>query len=298
MTRETRIGLLVGLGFIIMFSLILGELTGSSSSARPREHPRTQLSEISAPDFLPIIEPPEVAAIERVSPADWEGGAAAGEQASAAPRGVVRSTLMGPVDPDPANSTGAQMYAQRPSSAPPAAPRETTRPARRTYTVRANDSLRKIARKFYGPGGQHRYRKIFEANRNILDDESTIVIGQTLVIPSVRELDRQTGGDWGGAGPIESALLASTVRNPREVREMDLRQLREHFSSGPASPTDRPRSPARVYTVREGDNLTKIAKKVLRDGSHRTIMRIYNANRDKLTDPDVLTVGAKLRIPG
>lgn len=50
------------------------------------------------------------------------------------------------------------------------------------------------------------------------------------------------------------------------------------------------------YTVVSGDNLSRIAKKEL--GSYNRWNEIYEANKDKLKDPDTLTVGTELVIPG
>jgi nucleoid-associated protein YgaU len=51
----------------------------------------------------------------------------------------------------------------------------------RRYTVQAGDTLSKISRQFYGDTGQ--YNKIFQANRDKLDDPNKIQPGQELVIP-------------------------------------------------------------------------------------------------------------------
>jgi nucleoid-associated protein YgaU len=51
----------------------------------------------------------------------------------------------------------------------------------RRYTVKAGDTLSKISRAFYGDANQ--YDKIFDANRNILQDPNRISPGQELVIP-------------------------------------------------------------------------------------------------------------------
>lgn len=53
--------------------------------------------------------------------------------------------------------------------------------ATRTYTVQSGDSLSKISKQFYGNAGQ--YMKIFEANRDRLNDPNQIKPGQQLVIP-------------------------------------------------------------------------------------------------------------------
>ena len=51
-----------------------------------------------------------------------------------------------------------------------------------TYTVKAGDSLSKISKQFYGDANQ--YQRIFEANRDQLNDPDEIRPGQKLNIPS------------------------------------------------------------------------------------------------------------------
>lgn len=51
----------------------------------------------------------------------------------------------------------------------------------RSYTVKAGDTLSKIAKAQYGDATQ--YPKIFEANRDKLKDPDKIFPGQVLVIP-------------------------------------------------------------------------------------------------------------------
>ena len=65
------------------------------------------------------------------------------------------------------------------STAPtPAAPT----PAVKTYVVKKGDSLSKIAKHEYGNAND--WRKIFEANRDIIKDPDLIFPGQTLKIPA------------------------------------------------------------------------------------------------------------------
>jgi nucleoid-associated protein YgaU len=54
-------------------------------------------------------------------------------------------------------------------------------PAMKTYTVKAGDTLSKIAKQYYGDASQ--YTKIFEANRDQLSDPNLIRPGQVLTIP-------------------------------------------------------------------------------------------------------------------
>ena len=52
---------------------------------------------------------------------------------------------------------------------------------------------------------------------------------------------------------------------------------------------------ASTYTVQAGDTLSKIAKEHLGDAN--AYMKIFNANKDQLTDPDKIKPGQVLRIP-
>ena len=53
--------------------------------------------------------------------------------------------------------------------------------------------------------------------------------------------------------------------------------------------------PAKVYEVVGGDTLSKIAKKFYGDAGK--YMKIFEANKDQLKDPDKISVGQKLKIP-
>jgi nucleoid-associated protein YgaU len=64
------------------------------------------------------------------------------------------------------------------STAPAPAP---AAPAPRTYTVAKGDTLSKIAKQHYGDA--NKWKKIFEANKDILKDPDRIFPGQVLKIP-------------------------------------------------------------------------------------------------------------------
>ena len=56
-----------------------------------------------------------------------------------------------------------------------------------------------------------------------------------------------------------------------------------------------PKSGGQTYTVQAGDTLSKIAKNFYGDAN--AYMMIFNANQDKLNDPNKIQVGQQLVIP-
>jgi nucleoid-associated protein YgaU len=64
----------------------------------------------------------------------------------------------------------------------------------------------------------------------------------------------------------------------------------EGTSGTVASPTR-----ARTYTVRKGDSLSRIAKQEYGDAGQWR--RIFDANRDQISDPDLIQPGWTLTIP-
>jgi nucleoid-associated protein YgaU len=56
-----------------------------------------------------------------------------------------------------------------------------------------------------------------------------------------------------------------------------------------------PVSSMKTYTVKKGDTLSKIAREYLGDANQ--YMKIFDANKDQLSDPDEITPGQILKIP-
>lgn len=66
-------------------------------------------------------------------------------------------------------------------------------------------------------------------------------------------------------------------------------------SSSTASAPKAPTASARTYTVVSGDSLSKIAKREYGDAQKWQV--IYQANRDKISNPDLIHPGQVLTIP-
>ncbi len=62
-----------------------------------------------------------------------------------------------------------------------------------------------------------------------------------------------------------------------------------------AQESTRSRSAEQTYTVQSGDTLSKISKQFYGDASQ--YQRIFEANRDKLSNPDQIAAGQILKIP-
>jgi len=284
MTRETRIGLVVGLAFIVMFGLVLSELMNSKA-------PRTTAVVDDAPPLpintvpqqaQPVPAPPSHAQpIRHDVPASFT--AVAGAASPPAPRSQQlqdQHLAAAPVRQQTDINLLAATSSSRREPQPPSQPQ----PRNVTYRVKPGDSLYKIAQAFYGPDNGHKYVDIYRANKAILPDESTLTVGQELVIPVLQQTQAP-------AGRGRSASVASFVGSG--YREMDLSQLQRALSAtgGGRAATET------QHVVREGDSLSRIAGRYLGDSSRTSVMKIFNANRDKLSSPDELQIGMRLTIP-
>ena len=94
--------------------------------------------------------------------------------------------VFGKDDDDSKKADFSNVQSGASSTAPAPRPAVTTdapvaAPAARTYTVKAGDSLSKIAAREYGDAGQ--WKKIHEANRDLIPNPDLIHPGQVLKLP-------------------------------------------------------------------------------------------------------------------
>jgi nucleoid-associated protein YgaU len=66
-------------------------------------------------------------------------------------------------------------------------------------------------------------------------------------------------------------------------------------AAGQGGPAGGASAPTSTYTVKKGDTLSKISQQFY--GSANEYKRIFEANRDQLSDPDKIQAGQVLRIP-
>lgn len=80
-------------------------------------------------------------------------------------------------------------------------------------------------------------------------------------------------------------------RNVTDKPRADFSQVQSGSSAKPASAPDS----SRAYTVQAGDSLSKIAKREYGDANKWNA--IFEANRDKIKNPDLIHPGQVLTIP-
>ena len=68
------------------------------------------------------------------------------------------------------------------------------------------------------------------------------------------------------------------------------------LASGSAGAQQQGGASQSTYTVQKGDTLSKISKEFYGDANQ--YMKIFEANRDQLKDPDKIQIGQVLKIPG
>ena len=79
-----------------------------------------------------------------------------------------------------------------------------------------------------------------------------------------------------------------------EDKEPDFSDVVSGSSSSAGAPAGE--AVTRTYTVVAGDSLSKIAKKIYGDGGRWK--EIFEANKDKIKNPDLIHPGQVLKIPG
>lgn len=122
-------------------------------------------------------------------------------------------------------------------------------------------------------------------------------------VPGLRSLDARIDGKvvtlTGEAEDLAAKTAAmhafnATVETDNTVNQIRLAQPPAALSA-PAPASAPPPASEVWHEVVRGDTLSGLAKKYY--GSAGKYMKIFEANRDQLSDPNLIRVGQKLRIP-
>ena len=92
-----------------------------------------------------------------------------------------------------------------------------------------------------------------------------------------------------GLAPEKQQELEAKAKEMADASRQRLEEAKERIRARGG------RQVQKTYTVQAGDTLGKIAQEQYGDGSRWT--EIYEANKDKIADPNVIKVGLELKIP-
>jgi nucleoid-associated protein YgaU len=143
----------------------------------------------------------------------------------------------------------------------------------RQYKAQAGDSLSKLASRFLGANTRTNREAIIRANATLQENPDKIVEGRTYLIPVPSTASAP-------AAPAPVAIAPAPVAVPAAA------------PTAPAAPAEGTFS---WYTVKENDNLWRIAADQL--GTGTAAKQIKELNGDVLKGNDNLQVGMRLRIP-
>lgn len=267
MTKETRVALLVGLAFIVLFGLILS-YRSSHSSGVPNA-PTMVANPALAPAPVSTRPNPEIRIATTAMGDEPDNDRAMGPGARGAPprRDLATSTPPGaghgpatpparpgeplrppvilPVYPAPlATPLGPTPVALPPgrlgpvvAPIPPASTPIVQPVAGRTHTVAAGDTLYKLARRYYGREGE--YRRILNANKDKLRDPAKLVVGAQLRIPDLPAAPAPLG-PAPVASPGQRPVVTPASRPVIEwLRPEPVREVSRESTRQPARPPAR-----------------------------------------------------------
>ena len=275
MTADAKVGLLLGLFFIVIIAFLVNGLPPYIQQKNTTP-PSATIITPSGQDMGLGSSIPEVA--HRL----YEPRATAGQRTTAPPQEML---VQDPSPEQPLQVEIPNLVPTQPTpvvvvNTPPAlTPTQITpeAPKAKTHVVESGEILPVIAKHYYGPEEGNRrivIQKLYEANSSVLKSPDHVCVGQKLTIPQLTELlrtDEVVKAPSATKGVIEKI---SDLFVP--VEKKDIRSISE-------------------YTVREGDSLWAIAQQSLGDGNR--YKEIAKLNKGKIKSVNDVPVGTRLKLP-
>lgn len=287
MTRDAKIGLLLGLVFIFIIAFIINGLPSlrrGDGNELTRNMANTQRNNNGIGTNARAVTHRTITPVRPTTPPTVMHSVQTEPQISQTPNEQIRFQTQLP-EPSPtavvqtqntAVQSVLQSQAAKVAAQEPIKPVKTTAANRtRIYKVQEGDSLASISKQLYGQelgNKKATVDKIFKANRKILKSPDEIYVGQKLIIPPLTE---------------------TVSTSPEKVLPKDNFQQVDTIGRRHQQKTVKTVTKTRYYSVREGDSLWKIASEQLGDGSRYPEL----AKLNKLDDEDFLVVGSRLKLP-
>ena len=283
MTRETKIGLVVGLAFIIVVAILLSDHTATTTDSKPaaksdigdnvRESVTTPQPQIPTRADLDRRRPEPVKPPVAQIGVDSAGGPIPIEPSRGGPPVVLDN---GPrADgrlPDLVKRHPDELIAVDGVGRPAAGtsvPAKPTPPvvAPKTYVAQAGDSVSRIAQRQMGGDTKANRDALIKANPSLQAEGNPVILGKTYQIPSV-----------GAVVQAEQAKPTGPAAMP-----------------GVAAGTKPEPAGTVWYTVKENDNLWRIAQSQLGDGN--LWQQIKDLNVDVLRGGETVRANQRIRLP-
>jgi len=296
MTSDAKIGLLLGLVFIFVIAFIINGLPGFHHKEDTNKLTTNMVGLQSTPGGLGANErrvalegPPAAGLSQSTEPVV---GSTDARFTMALPQGSPTAADAAPVDGAvvaPVESTPA--VSGEPGTSTPSqigSAKQNQPAATKVYVVQQGDMLSTIAKKVYGEQEGNKLANInalFEANRKTLGSPDELQVGQKLVIPPLA----------GSSAPVTAPTGVLSGPGFTKVDSIGKR----HLPAGADKPAPTAKAdsskPGRVYVVKEGDSLWRIAAEQLGNGNR--YKEIVSINSDILSSEDDIQVDMKLKLP-
>lgn len=315
MTADAKVGLLLGLFFIVVIAFLINGLPNFLHSEQNASAPQTVVTPPAGPDL--VIDQRLTETASRLSPTR------APLRVSQPPQDVVvlsqTAQTAEPITLAPLPTPDAMAIPETSPTPPPPAlmPQETpvivrqaetlpslpqpqpqptaarNDPNAQIHIVQKGESLASIAQKYYGAQEGSRasaIQRLYEANKDILESPDKIQAGHKLVIPNAQRQQKSNASQT-----LLQKFSDLIERQPTSAAPKT--QEKPLITEKPASPTQKTTPTLKVveYTVQKGDTLWKIAERTLGDGHKMGLL--IELNKDQLKNPDDIRVGMKLRVP-
>lgn len=293
MTRETKIGLLVGLAFIIVIGILLSDhMTSTNQPAlAPLQlagsNARSALGQPNSDNVAPIVltptnvtpgqtvltrdelnprprtTQPPITVVGQDTPSGNNQGNAT--RSNHSPNSLVEAARRGGEElvsgsGQPLSFTDEGRQSNGQPRTPPAA-------TVNTYKAEPGDSVTKIATKAYGTSTRALREAIINANPSLKENPNRIVVGRSYVIPPQN-----------GAAPANTTALLPTALTP---------------APAPAKVVEK--ETVHIYVVQQGDTLWSIARDEV--GNAAAVAAIRDLNQEVLNGSDRVRPKMKLRLP-
>jgi nucleoid-associated protein YgaU len=184
------------------------------------------------------------------------------------------------------------------------APVEATPKLHKLYTVQQGDNLTRIARREYGDDGKAVIDAIYAANRDWMNSPDHLVVGKELRLPELASAPADNAGVRErilapASGDLASANAhdAKTIEAMRYLQAELSRQKARDARTGSVDRTTQAASAGTRHLVQPGETLTRIVRRHYGADDAATLKRVFDANRNGMSDLNTLVVGTELMLP-